>query len=832
MSVQRVRRMWPASSRGHGAVVIAVAALLMLGMGVASAETKTVGPPALVVLNCDDTESMREVIASARSAGGVVRHIFPPHALIAELSEAAAERLAEDSRVDLVSYQYADPAAIPSKYGRAARDAVQAWNDVFVSGMLTNLPTMDERIGAPLTGDARLAPDERLFTAMGEEAALAPPGASSSQTSEYLMGNVVVSVILLESSGVLDPSTEDWTSVEESQVAAETLAGMQWWASQYAYSAAPLSFTWVYKYAVPTIYEPISRSSDDDARWIPEAMTAIGYPCSSSTYFTAVRSYVNDLRNSHGADWAFAVFVVDSSNDADGKFTDGYFAYAYVGGPFTVLTYDNDGWGIANMDRVLAHETGHIFRADDEYCSEGYACCDADAYSGYLRVQNTNCDTGVNCIMNNSAFAVCSVTAEQVGWRDTDLDGCPDILDVPPTVALDPYWYNPTGDATPTYTGSAAVDFYPNQLYTGMDVTLNRIAAAQFRVDGGQWQDGFAADGAFDEGTESFTFSSSPLTSGPHLIEVRAVDTSGNASPYASHSLTVAAHALGVTASVDPDAVATGGTAQLSASAFDTEGHAITSWSWSDGGAGGSFSPSATVQNPLYTAPQNDTGSDMYLWLTVTAACAGASPLSDSGSAKLTVAPTKFPDVSSGHWAYSEIQACVAAGIVFGYPDGLYHPEIVVTRGSMAVYIARALAGGEENVPTGPTTPTFFDVPTGHWGYDYVEYAVDNDIVGGYPDGYYYPGWNLDRGQMAIFVARAIVDPKGDAGISLHPPPPTPTFPDVTPTNAWSVCYPYVEYIAGVGVTQGYPDLLYHPEYLCTRGLMAIYVARAFELLP
>jgi len=41
-----------------------------------------------------------------------------------------------------------------------------------------------------------------------------------------------------------------------------------------------------------------------------------------------------------------------------------------------------------------------------------------------------------------------------------------------------------------------------------------------------------------------------------------------------------------------------------------------------------------------------------------------------------------------------------------------------------------------------------------------------------------------------------------------------------------------VEYIADPerGVTQGYPDGRYHPEYPCTRDQMAVYVARAFRL--
>jgi hypothetical protein len=31
-------------------------------------------------------------------------------------------------------------------------------------------------------------------------------------------------------------------------------------------------------------------------------------------------------------------------------------------------------------------------------------------------------------------------------------------------------------------------------------------------------------------------------------------------------------------------------------------------------------------------------------------------------------------------------------------------------------------------------------------------------------------------------------------------------------------------------VTKGYPDGDYHPEYICTRDQMAVYVARAFRL--
>ncbi len=191
--------------------------------------------------------------------------------------------------------------------------------------------------------------------------------------------------------------------------------------------------------------------------------------------------------------------------------------------------------------------------------------------------------------------------------------------------------------------------------------------------------------------------------------------------------------------------------------------------------------------------------------------------------------PSRFHDVPFSHWAYDEIEACVVAGLVKGYPEGTYQPDTPVSRDQMAVYIARALAGGDTAVPTGPAEPTFHDVPTSHWAYRYIEYAHANNIVEGYPGGTYRPGIELDRAQMAVFIARSIVVPTGDEGLLSYTPPDTPTFPDVG-SRYWA--YKYIEYIAedGIAITLGYPDGLYYPELICTRDQMAVYIARAFKL--
>jgi hypothetical protein len=949
--------------------------ILCLAATVLPAFAQPSTPPALLLFNTDDEASMRAALADVSKAGGVLRHSVPPHVAIFSLPPEAESALAGHPSIELIARGTVNPDTVPASYGRAMRDAVAAWNQVFVSP--PPAPVAPPPGARPLIGDARVGQPP----AVGKwpRAAAAPPGANPYQTSEYMMGSAAISLILLESSGSVDPNTEDWTPSEQSQVVSECVAGMNWWAADvYPYPVAPLSFVWEYHYAVPTGYEPITRTSWDDTLWITDALNSLGYPCTVSTYQNALYDYVNDLRDNHGTDWVFVVFVVDSSNDADGCFTDDFFAYAWIngypdvssGGPFVVMTYDNDGWNIGNMDNVLAHEAGHIFGAADEYCDPGYYCCDASEHYGYLRILNANCGLDPICIMNDAVWndisqPVCTVTRQQLGWRDSDSDSIPDILDVPPTASLNAYSPDPSSDPTPTFTGSAGVGYFPNQnpwYPTGPDVTLNRIANVQYRVNGGSWLDCTATDGAFDEPTEDYTFTTPELSDATYTFEVQAVDTSGNttAIPYPSDTLTISGHAITISILADPLVIPSGGSVQLAASATDQKGHSIASYSWDDGGAGGVFLPSATTTGPAYAAPENTTGADLGVTLTLSATCDADPPKTDSNSVTITVKfdfdgdgmpdyweqqygfdqtsssdagldadgdgltnlqeyqngtdpgsgdtdgdgmpdnwelqhslnPTSAADASAdadhdgltalleyqsgsdpadrdsdddgfgdaeevaldsdptdpldrpqhGHfsdveptgygptaadpfWAFHEIEACFRSGIVSGYLDGTYQPALSVSRDQMAVYIARAVAGGDASVPKDYTVPSFTDVPTTNWAFHYIEYAAETNVVRGYQDGSYQPLVTVDRGTMAVYIARSIVTPIGDD--SSLPRPLIPTFPDV-PTQYWS--YPHVEYCFAEGVVRGYDDGLYHPEIVVSRDQMAVYICRAFDL--
>jgi Tol biopolymer transport system component len=188
----------------------------------------------------------------------------------------------------------------------------------------------------------------------------------------------------------------------------------------------------------------------------------------------------------------------------------------------------------------------------------------------------------------------------------------------------------------------------------------------------------------------------------------------------------------------------------------------------------------------------------------------------------------RFSDVPPEQWAFASVEACAEANVVKGYDDETYRPAVEITRDQMAVYIARALVSpsGDAAIADPEPPPSFSDVPPTHWAYKHIEYAVAQNVVQGYEDGTYGPGLTVDRGQMAAYVARAMLAPGGDA--ALPDPVPPVTFPDV-PDTFWA--YRHTEYCVENGVVAGYLDGLYHPEYVVTRDQMAVYIARAFGLL-
>ncbi|MBS3801639.1 MAG: hypothetical protein KGY65_02705 [Candidatus Thermoplasmatota archaeon] len=390
----------------------------------------------------------------------------------------------------------------------------------------TNNPPKDMSYMFPMKNDALIPPDSERI----RQSTITSPEPGFYETSEYMIGSIAVAGIFLESNGAIDPDTELWTPVEELNVQTEfAYALTQWWESQNPHAQVDMNIEWHTN--IPTSYEPIIHQSaitDNtyEQLWVKEAMAYLGF--SSGDWMQRVRSFINDLRQRKGTDWAFAVFIIDSTNDfatdtsTPGSFADNYNAYAYTGGPFCVVTYNNGQWGITNMHKVIAHETGHIFWATEEYNHQ-------IEYSGYLNEKETE---GSGCLMDTNALCLSDGTKKQIGWRDTDGDNILDIIDTNPNTDIDAHIPDPTSEKTLTYEGIATVIPHPNTnpspWDSGNDVTINIISQVKYNIDGGPWLNANPLDGTFDNAVEDFSFTIGPLSLGTHTITVRAVNSVGN----------------------------------------------------------------------------------------------------------------------------------------------------------------------------------------------------------------------------------------------------------------------------------------------------------------
>jgi hypothetical protein len=396
-----------------------------------------------------------------------------------------------------------------------------------VTSAAPNTPSDDDLI---IFDDALTPPDveQAAFNMPGlGGATLGAPGYY--QTSDYMIGNVAVGLILPESNEGQEAQSEDWTDEEIAQVQAEVQDALAWWAGLEP--AAHLTFTIESHWRVPIGYEPITHSLGEEKLWIGATMAALGF--ANDSYFGAVRDYVNDLRDRTGSDWAFVVFVADSSADADGRFADGYFAYAYVGGPFTVLSYDNSGYGIDNMDAVAAHEIGHIFRALDQYAAAGASC---DYRAGYLSVKNGNSLAGGDCESDESSImrggiapylshSIDVYARGQIGWWDSDGDGVLDPLDTKPELTVEAEAIGGENKDLFSFGGLAWQEPVPSPDL--VDSTISRIAGVGAWVDKGSWAAATAQDGRFDTLSEAFHLQVGPLAPGLHTLEIQAVNSEG-----------------------------------------------------------------------------------------------------------------------------------------------------------------------------------------------------------------------------------------------------------------------------------------------------------------
>ncbi|MEM7244445.1 MAG: hypothetical protein AAF533_03835 [Acidobacteriota bacterium] len=502
---------------------------------VAAVPTTSHGRQALRLASTEE-RSLRETADALEAAGARIRHLVAPDLLFGDIPAAAIEAArGRGFELDVVQGggAFAMRRGAPGSAG-APTERLGSRATLLADRFRMGFPSLPGSLppGGAFVGDA-LPPDPRDGLLSHAVSGGCSPG------GKVLVGRVAIGVFMLESDGSVDPDTEDWTTEDPSRpgvlrtdlVVSEIMEGMD--ALISGFPAADLSFA--YDPQVPVIpYEPINRPAAERWQWGGAAFDAMGY----GGFSGGLRDYLEDLKQTFDADWATVAFILDSLNDPDGYPSEGNFAYAILGGGYLVMTYDNNGWGIDGMDVVMAHELGHNFGALDEYASAGNSC---GRLAGFLRVKNGNnasgpgdaeCESTDRCFMRaDRTLDACAFTAGQLGIRDSDGDGILDVRDAPPDSSFDGPLFRIFETDSPTLTGD--IGSYPDAAESlhSPPIAINRVTAAEYRLDGGAWTPVPAADGAFGDRCESVEIALSGLGEGLHVLELRGTNDVGLVEP-------------------------------------------------------------------------------------------------------------------------------------------------------------------------------------------------------------------------------------------------------------------------------------------------------------
>lgn len=219
-------------------------------------------------------------------------------------------------------------------------------------------------------------------------------------TSQRLTGSVAVGIVIVEGPN----ANLKFSDAERTKVVAEVQNGLSWLATQNPEGV-------VFKYDIKIVTLSVQPGADSltfdqkETRWRDPAMQQLGF----ATGMAGVTAYAEQLRTNLSTQWTYVAFFT--------KYPLGHFAYASIGGPRLVMDYNNDGWGPDNIDRVFAHESGHIFGAPDEYASSGCSCGGSWGFYGKPNANCANCAPGggVDCLMKGNTWNMCVHTPYHLG---------------------------------------------------------------------------------------------------------------------------------------------------------------------------------------------------------------------------------------------------------------------------------------------------------------------------------------------------------------------------------------------------------------------------------
>ncbi len=169
-----------------------------------------------------------------------------------------------------------------------------------------------------------------------------------------------------------------------------------------------------------------------------------------------------------------------------------------------------------------------------------------------------------------------------------------------------------------------------------------------------------------------------------------------------------------------------------------------------------------------------------------------------------------FSDIKN-HWAKKEIIALSNRGIVNGVGNYRFAPDRAITRAEAVAMIVKAYKPAAKPA----SLRRFKDMSSNHWAAEFVQKAVQQGWVNGYPNGSFKPDEPITRAQMAVLIGKA----EGIRPLAGQ----TASFQDV-PAASWYA--PMLAAMRAKGKLSGMPGNRFKPEKQASRAEFTVLLYR------
>ncbi len=179
------------------------------------------------------------------------------------------------------------------------------------------------------------------------------------------------------------------------------------------------------------------------------------------------------------------------------------------------------------------------------------------------------------------------------------------------------------------------------------------------------------------------------------------------------------------------------------------------------------------------------------------------------GKYKIVNNGKSFTDVAK-HWAENYIRFIAARELFLGTGEGMFSPDIPMTR-AMFVTVLGRLAGISEALFPGQA---YDDVPSGTWYSAFVRWASESGVVEGYGDGRFGPDDPITREQMCAMLVRYLTNSEFSLPLNQET-----QFDDAADISKWAE--EAVAFCQRAGLVEGMGQNRFNPADLAARAQVA-----------